>query len=586
MKATYVVGINAAYHESSAAILKDGRLLAFAEEERFNRIKHGKPAIVRYAHVLPWKSINYCLRTAGIHISNVNYFGYSFYPDELLNETSGLKKKVRLRSDRKKDLLYRKIMSAKSVLLVNTRGNVGETFFFIPHHLCHAAGSYYSSGFKNSAVLVVDGIAEYASLWSGCAKKGRLLPIPIDEVFFPNSLGLLWEKFSLYLGFSIYDAAKVMGLSSHGAPKRFRGQFEQLLRGHGDGSFEVDRRFIYPGLAPFERLFRVKRRQPQKSISRNHMDLAASLQEATERVLVRAARRLRQQTQQANLCISGGVALNCVANTKIIRKSGFKNVYIQPAANDAGTALGAAYYVWNNVLLRNSHHRLRHTYWGPEYSDRVIRRALGRSGLSFEKVLDIAGAAAELLSEGKIVAWFQGRMEAGPRALGNRSILGDPRNPTTKDELNRKVKMREPFRPFCPSVLVENAKAWFELEDDMPSPAEYMLMAVRVRRAKERLVPAVVHIDKTCRVQIVKRRINPRFHRLLRAFKQRTGVPLVLNTSFNIQEPIVCSPEQALATFKRSTIEYLAIGDYLARNGKKPGERKSPPERKSDETGR
>lgn len=576
MKDIYILGINSVYHESSAAILKNGELLAFVEEERFNRTKHTKPATVHNPDELPQNAINYCLEIAKISLKDVDYVAYSFDPEERLKQNLGLEDEKEIEKDswgtkKGEQTFYKKITSIPKTFKNNK-------FIFVPHHISHAASAYYPSQFKESAVLVVDGIAEFASTWLGKAKGGKLEKI--DEISYPNSLGFLWEKISEYLGFLEYDAAKVMGLSAFGESHKFRKQFDLLLQIDEKGYFKVNNeytKFRAPKSKAFkvlEKLFNEKTRPPSKHLFAVHENIAATLQEKTEELLIKLARHLHEKTKSENLCLAGGVALNCVANTKILQESGFKNIYIQPAANDAGTALGAAYHVWHNNLKKPTRKPIKHAYWGPEFSNKEIEKALKDNDLPYKTPQTLESTVAKLISKGSIVAWFQGRMETGPRALGNRSILADPRSPVIKDELNRKVKFREIFRPLCPSVLSEKANDWFELKEGHPSPMEYMLMAVEIKKGKEEIVPAISHIDNTSRIQLVKKEINPRYHKLLTEFEALTGIPIVLNTSFNIQEPIVCTPQDAINTFKRSKIDYLAIGDYLISN---PGSSSTPP---------
>jgi carbamoyltransferase len=566
---TFVLGINSAYHESAAAIFKDGELLAFVEEERFNRIKHAKSAKVNNPDLLPWDAINYCLETAKVDLGDIDYFAYSFNPEDRLTHNVDLKSEKELienswGTQKGEKLFYRKLRTIPNKISKKANKDIGEKFIFVPHHIAHAASSFYPSEFKKAALLVVDGIAEFAAVWTGKIEGGQIEKI--DEILYPNSLGFVWEKFSEYLGFSEYDAAKVMGLSAYGESYKFREHFDKIIKLSKDGRFKVNNRYLQFRTGKFdslEKLFKERKRSPEKHIFAIHENIAATLQEKTEEMLINLARNLYQKTKLDNLCYSGGLALNCVANPKILEKSEFKNIYIQPAANDAGTALGAGYYVWHNLLKGKRCNSINHAYWGPEFSNREIKEILKKSGLVYRKVRNIEKVVADLLSKGYIIGWFQGRMETGPRALGNRSILADPRSPVIRDDLNRKVKFREIFRPLCPSVLSEEACEWFQTGKSHLSPMDYMLMAIKIKKGKEKIVPAIVHVDNTCRIQTVIKKTNPRFYKLIKEFKDITGIPIILNTSFNIREPIVCSPQDAVNTFKKSQIDSLAIGDYL-----------------------
>ena len=332
-----------------------------------------------------------------------------------------------------------------------------------------------------------------------------------------------------------------------------------------DGRFEVNNdimKFRKSDFSALEALFQTPKRSNQTHIFAIHENIAAALQDVTEKVIIHLASRLQKVTKNKNICLAGGVSLNCVANGKILPNTSFENIFIQPAANDAGTSIGAACYIWNQKLKKPRCKPLKHTYFGPDYSDETIQQTLELHHLLYQKIESFESNIAQMISQGNIVAWFDGRMEAGPRALGRRSILGDPRSPIIRDVLNNKVKYREIFRPFCPSVLKEDAREWFEM-DQYDDPAHYMLIAYKVRKEKAALIPAVMHIDRTARIQLVTKETNPRYYKLIVEFKRQTGIPIVLNTSFNIQEPIVCSPEDAINTFKRSHIDCLVMGNFL-----------------------
>jgi carbamoyltransferase len=563
----YILGINSAYHESAACLLKDGKVIAFAEEERFNGRKHAKHANPDNPDVLPVKALKFCTEKAGIRLKDVQHIGYSLLPRDRLKNI-GADKGIKLPkagwgTEEAEKTFYQKVLNVPKRLSRLAREDVSERFSYVPHHVCHAASAFFISPYKESAILVVDGIAEFGTTWLGSGSGNKISAIL--EVNYPNSLGFLWEKMSQFLGFTEYDACKVMGLSSYGEPEKLMDRMKKIVTLRRDGTFLVNDRIVQFRTDDFtrlERLFGAEKRDSSHEIRAIHENISASLQKMTEEVLINALKRLHKETRSKNLCMAGGVALNCVANAAILARSRFKNIFIEPASHDAGTALGAALYLWNHVLERSRTKPLRHAYYGPEYSNREIKNVLDRNGIRYKRVQKIEKVAAALLSEGEIVAWFQGRMEFGPRALGHRSILADPRSPVVRDELNRKVKFREIFRPFAPSVLEEDARKWFAIRK-RDLPACYMLITYKTRAKKIKKIPAVLHVDDTARIQLVSRRTSPRYYRLIKEFKKLTGVPLVLNTSFNVQGPIVCSPQDALDIFTRGKMDYLAIGDFL-----------------------
>jgi carbamoyltransferase len=573
-KMTYILGINSAYHESAACLIKDGEMVAAAEEERFNRIKHAKPSQVDNADQLPIGAIDFCLKQAGISLAQVEYVGYSLNPEERLKRNTQCEHSYDVTpgdfgTEHGEQMFHDKIGEVEKKL---KQGGFRGEFHYLNHHDCHAASSFLVSSYDEAAVLVIDGIGEFESttLYKG---EGNKLE-KIGSIDFPNSLGFLWEKISKYLGFSEYDAAKVMGLSAYGSPEVFKEQFKQLVRVEDDGTFAVDDDLImfrnenYSGL---EGLFGVeKRNEPVKDVdetNRQYANLASSLQELTNEIVLKLAGSLKEKTGSKHLCLSGGVALNCVANTALLRSGIFEDVFVQPASNDAGTAIGASYFIWNQLLDRPRGYVFDSPYMGPSFSDEEMKEALEKNGLSYESVDDIETAAAKLVADGAIVAWFQGAMEIGPRALGNRTLLADPRNKNVRALLNKKVKHREPFRPFCPSVLEERAKDWFDIGEGIPSPARYMIGAFDALADKRDSISAVVHADGTSRIQAVSKETNPKYHRLIEEFERLTGVPLVLNTSFNDQEPIVCTPQDAINTFLKTKIDCLVMGDFLVRKG-------------------
>ncbi|MDQ6975536.1 MAG: carbamoyltransferase C-terminal domain-containing protein [Mariprofundaceae bacterium] len=571
MTIQYILGINCAYHESSACIIVNGELLAAAEEERFNRIKHGKPAMIHNADSLPLQAIAFCLQHAGLKtIANVQDIAYSFNAKRRFKKNSTFQCAYPIADDDFGSLAGEKIFYSANMNVENKLKIMGfkGAFHALNHHDCHAASAFYVSGYDDAAVLVIDGIGEFESTTLYHGKGNRLSRLA--QLDFPDSLGLLWEKISLYMGFSIYDAAKTMGLSSYGDPTVFQERIEQILTVHEDGTFSVHDdivRLRNDDCSSLEQLFGLPTRtEPvleMNELTQGYADVAVALQIETEKIFIQLAKNIQGKTGANHLCVAGGVALNCVANGYLSYAQVFKNFYVQPAANDAGTSIGAAYIVWHHVLNKPRLSISASPYMGPEYSNEIIESVLNKHGLVYEKCDNIEVATAVLLTQGKVISWFQGRMELGPRALGNRSLLADPRQKKIVTQINVKVKHREAFRPFCPSILVEKAYDWFELPEPLPSICDYMLGAFRVLPDKKDQIPAVVHTDGTCRIQTVHQETNPRYHRLLREMERLTGVPILLNTSFNDREPLVCSPDDAVHTFMKTEIDALAIGDFL-----------------------
>lgn len=564
---TYILGLNFAYHELAACILKDGKLLAAVEEERFSRIKRGKKALVDNPDTLPYKAIEYCLGIAGITLKDVDHIGLSFFPEDRLKNINSDPYFVDgdWGSERGEKLFYEKIKHVPPLLNKLAGVDLTKKIIWVPHHVCHASSAFFVSPFKESAILSIDGIGEFSSTWIGWGKDKNIHPI--KEISYPHSIGFLWEKISKYLGFTEYDSSKVMGLAAYGDPSRFYKEFQSIVTLHPEGEFTVNNfvlKFRVDDFVQLEKLFGVPHIDTPAKIRKDHEDIAAALQKITDDVILHITRFLKKKTSLSRLCLAGGVALNCVSNGQVLKSGLFKEIYIQPAANDAGTALGAAYHIWNEILGRKRGFVMRHAFWGPGYNDREIRAALKAAKVSYHKVKNIARSAAECLAKGNIVGWFQGRVEWGPRALGNRSLLADPRRADMKMILNERIKRREPFRPFAPSVLEEYAARWFDIPKTSNSiSTEFMIINFDVKKNKRTKVPAITHIDGTSRAQLVSKKTNPLYHKLINSFYRLTGIPLVLNTSFNDNEPIVCSPTDAIRTFQRTKMDYLAIGDYL-----------------------
>jgi carbamoyltransferase len=568
----YILGLNAAYHESAACLVEDGQVRIAIEEERLNRRKHGKFSTPESAVILPWRSIKACLDHEGIRIEDVAHVGYSFNPHVLQAGVEAWRRDDAHKHDWElEETSYQTgegglkflegVLSAKKQM-IEKAGFRGE-FHFLSHHACHAASAFHVSPFDEAAVLVVDGIGEWAStsLYHGAGRHLQKL----RELTFPNSLGFVWEKMCRYLGFSRYDASKVMGLAAYGDASKTIEAFSALMTDRTTLKVDPDvLRHESPDFSSIEKLFGLPRRSEPVDFGvdawRGYVDVAAGLQCLTEQALFAILESFDPGVYR-HLCLAGGVALNCAANGKIVRSKRFDDVFIQPAAHDAGTALGAAFLIWNEILGNERSYVFTNAYLGPEYSDEEVERILRHTSLSHRRV-DITKEVARLLANGKIVGWFQGRMEWGPRALGNRSLLADPRNDGIRELMNVKVKHRERYRPFCPSILAERAGEWLDTGGDVDAN-KYMLTTSMVHPAKRHLIPAVIHEDGTVRAQLVSAADNPRYHELIREFEAISGVPLLLNTSFNDSEPIVCSPQDAIKTFMKTGIDHLALGTYL-----------------------
>lgn len=590
-----ILGISAYYHDSAACLVSDGQLVAAAQEERFTRKKHdpGFPAC----------AARYCLRAAGLCPADVDYvvfYDKPFSKFERIFETylafapKGFNSFATSMPVWLKDKLFQRTLIAEA--LNEHLGNDvdwSRRLRFSEHHLSHAASAFFPSPFHEAAVLTMDGVGEWTTT-SLAIGKGKELSV-YKEIHFPHSLGLLYSAFTYYIGFKVNSGEyKVMGLAPYGEPKYVHLIKEHLINIKEDGSFHLDMSFFdyCTGLTMtngrFETLFGGPARRPESGLTQREMDLAASIQAVTEEVVRRLAKEIRTTTGQRNLCLAGGVALNCVANGKLMREKLFDNIWIQPASGDAGGAVGAALAAYHLMLEKPrsvpAGDSMNGAYLGPEFSQREIEERLVKAGAVFTAEIDEAliDSVAHALIDGKAVGWMQGRMEFGPRALGGRSIIADPRSPTVQKQLNLKVKYRESFRPFAPSVLREDVSQWFQLHSDSP----YMLLVADVLNTKQlpmsekqkqlfgidklnvvrSEIPAVTHVDYSARVQTVHNTTNPRFHRLISKFKELTGCPVLVNTSFNVRgEPIVCTPEDAFRCFMGTDIEMLAVGNSLLR---------------------
>lgn len=571
---TVILGINCAYHESSVCLLRDGVILGAVEEERFNRVKHAKCSRVNNADELPDQALAWILRANDLTPDQIDHIAFSFDPDERLRKNHDLREPGIPAGDfgtpEGEETFHRHLQLAGAEL---KRRFPRAEFHFLRHHLCHAAGTFFPSRHEKSAVMAIDGIGEFNSTWMGIG-DGRHLETLL-EVPYPHSLGFVWEKMSEHLGFDVYGGpGKVMGYACITDPigedsgVDYTERFRQVIQLTNTG-FTVDNSIMrfrtddFSGLVP---LFGPRR---SAIVDRyEEASIAAGLQAITEEVFIHLARLLHQKTGLDTLCLAGGVALNCVANSRILAETPFKQLHIMAAANDAGTALGAACYLWCHVLGNTTRPYLNHTYLGPEYSPLEIQAALDGSGLIAARPDDLPRQVARMIYDGKVVAWFQGRLEFGPRALGNRSILCDPSRFDMRTRLNYKVKERESFRPFAPSVLPEDIGMRLQLPSD-PEAAEYMLLALPVNDPRDaQRIPAVVQENgithsATSRAHLVRPEVNPIYADLLKEMKSLSGLGMVLNTSFNISEPIVCTPEHAINCFKRSRMDALAIGPFL-----------------------
>jgi len=590
----YILGISAYYHDSGACLLHNGEIIAAAQEERFTRKKHDAG--------FPTNAIKYCLKEAGIaakDIDNVVYYEKPFVKFERLLETylafapKGFTSFAKAMPTWIKDKLFQKsalIKELKSTL--NESVDWHERLLFSEHHLSHAASAYYPSPFDSAAVLTLDGVGEWTTT-SLAIGKGSDLQV-VKEIHFPHSLGLLYSAFTYYTGFKVNSGEyKVMGLAPYGEPRYADLIREKLIKVADDGSFQLDMSYFdyATGLTmtnkKFDALFGGPPRTSETELTQREMDLAASVQKVTEDIVLELARGIAKETGERNLCLAGGVALNCVANGILLREKIFDNIWIQPAAGDAGGALGAALSTWylhhnKDRVVSNERDEMKGAYLGPEFTDNEIENELTNCGANFKKLseAEMIDEVASALANEKAVGWMQGRMEFGPRALGGRSIIADPRSPVMQKQLNLKVKYRESFRPFAPSILREDVGDWFEHDTDSP----YMLLVADVESDKRRAmteeeeklfgidklnvprstVPAITHVDYSARIQTVHADTNPKYHAVISKFKEKTGCPLVVNTSFNVRgEPIICTPADAFKCFMGTEMDVLAVGNYV-----------------------
>jgi len=572
----YILGINAYHGGASACLIKDGQLIAAVEEERFERIK--------YWAGFPVNSIIYCLKEAGISVHDLDHIGISRDPNaNILRKAQYAIKRgpsPQLLLDR---LRNRRVVGKISTVLCDylqvNRRDIKADFHNVEHHRAHMASTFFVSPYENAAVLSVDGMGDFTSTMWGSA-TGNKISVS-GAIHFPHSIGILYTAVSQWLGFRQYgDEGKVMGLAPFGEP-HYVDKLRKIVRLQSDKTFEVDQSYLryqaeggtmsWAGGQPkmgrlysdkFLRMFGDSR-QPNEILTSYHEDVAASLQVITEELEFALLGKLYEETGYDRLCMAGGVALNSVFNGKVLPNTNFTDIYIQPAASDAGTAVGVCYYIYHQVLDFPRTYHMSHAYTGPQFSNGYVESVLKRRNLGYSTldIPELAKETARLVEEGNVIGWFQGRMEWGPRALGNRSIIADPRRSTTQQLLNSRIKNRESFRPFAPAVLEEYTGDYF----DQSYPDPFMLKVYGVLPEKQEIIPAVTHVDGSGRLQTVSKDVSPTYYELINAFYERTGVPVVLNTSFNENEPIVCTPEEAIDCFMRTKMDVLVIGNYLVK---------------------
>ena len=581
----YILGISAFYHDSAACLLKDGKIIAAAQEERFTRIKHD--------HSFPINAVKYCLEYEKIDISKVN--NVAFYDKPLLKferilETHLAYAPKGIASFIKALPLWIKKKLWIREIIKNELEFSGE-ILFPEHHLSHAASAFFPSPFEDAAFITMDGVGEWATTSYGFGEKDNIEILA--DVQFPHSLGLLYSAFTYYTGFRVNSGEyKVMGLAPYGKPKYKDLIYEHLIDVKDDGSFKMNMKYFDYSVGlkmtsnKFNKLFGGPPRKPESKLTQKEMDLARSVQEVTEEIVLKIAKNVLDVTKKKNLCLAGGVALNCVANGKLLRENIFDNIWIQPAAGDAGGAVGAALAVWHLHLNKprevNKNDSMQGCYLGPEFDEIFIQNYLDNNDYKYIKLTDTSffDKIADLLNEGKVIGWFDGRMEFGPRALGARSIIGDARSSEMQKTMNLKIKYRESFRPFAPSVLAEEISNYFEIDTESP----YMLMVANVKDEKqikmsseqenyfglEQLnvvrsdIPAITHVDYSARIQSVNGITNPRYHRMISTFNKKYGTAVIVNTSFNVRgEPIVCTPDDAYRCFMRTEMDYLVLGNYI-----------------------
>ena len=592
---TAILGISAFYHDAAAALVVDGEIVAAAQEERFTRIKHDAS--------FPQNAVDYCLRQAGLTAAQIDHVVFYEKPflkfDRLLETHLGVAPAGFRTFLKAMPLWLHEKLQLPRVINRGLGGQYRKRYIFTEHHEAHAASAFFPSPFEEAAILVLDGVGEWAtsSLGHGSGNQVTLT----HEMPFPHSLGLLYSAFTYHCGFKVNSGEyKLMGLAPYGEPKFYDLILEQLLDLKADGSFRLDQSYFnYCGgltmtSAKFSQLFGGPPRRSESMLTQRELDLAASVQKVTELIMLRMATHLHQLTGSKNLCLAGGVALNCVGNGRLLRESPFERIWIQAAAGDAGGALGAALFAWYQLLenprVPQQPDGQRASLLGPDYTDGEVAQALRQKQAVYhrhDRDEELCERVAGLIAGGQVVGWMQGRMEFGPRALGNRSILGDARNPAMQSMMNQKIKFRESFRPFAPIVLRDRAADYFELQPGQESP--YMLLVAPVRADRRvaanptaahglaqvneprSVIPAVTHVDYSARIQTVDVARNPRLHQLLTAFDRQTGCPVLINTSFNVRgEPIVGSPDDAYRCFMATNMDVLVIGNFVVLKSEQP----------------
>jgi carbamoyltransferase len=581
-----ILGISAFYHDSAACLVQDGKIISAVQEERFTRKKHD--------FSFPINAIKYCLQNSNLSADELDYvvfYDKPFLKFERILETYLSYAPFGIRSFIKAVPLWIKQKLWMKEIIRKELGYKGK-IIFTEHHESHAASAFFPSPFQEAAFLTIDGVGEWATASYGIGKDNEIQILA--EIHFPHSLGLLYSAFTYFTGFKVNSAEyKVMGLAPYGDPKYKDLILSELMDLKEDGSFKMNMKYFdyCVGLTmtnkKFEKLFGGPPRRPESPLTQREMDLARSIQEVTEEVMLRMARHVHKETGQKNLCLAGGVALNCVANGKILREGPFENIWIQPAAGDAGGALGAALFVWyqyleNNRIADGKKDFQQGSYLGPKFENGYIYEYLKKNNIPYTELSDeeIPEKVADLIAEQKVIGWFQGRMEFGPRALGSRSIIGDARSPKMQEIMNLKIKFRESFRPFAPSVIEERVSDFFEIDRESP----YMLLVAPVKKElcremtedEKKLfgldklhvvrsnIPAVTHVDYSARIQTVNEEDNPLYYRMIKKFDEKYGCPVIINTSFNVRgEPIVCTPEDAYKCFMRTNMDYLLMGNFL-----------------------
>lgn len=563
----YILGLTT-LGDSAASLIKDGELIAAAEEERFSRKKHHSG--------FPYKAIEYCLDYAGITLKDVAHVGHYWKPWILRHKaTQALKSALispamfRARADRGVAQVSDSYlgMFKHASRLREHFGASDFKFHFLEHHQCHAASAFYVSPFESAAILTWDGTGEdTTTLFSH--GKGTEIKI-LKRIKLPHSLGQFYSAVTNFIGFDMFggDEWKVMGLAAYGKPEYYDFLSQNVLKSDGNGGFEFDIKVLDHHLAKHYQFSDAVRkglgepRKPDEELTERHWNIASSAQKVVEETAIRLVKEIKEMTGEENLCMAGGVAFNSVMNGRLFHETPFKNFYVQPAAGDAGASLGAALLVWHRTLNKPRKFVMNHAYYGPKFTNDECRAALNEAGLKYETLPDedLLPKVAKMISEGAIVGWFNGRMEWGPRALGARSFVADPRRGDMREILNHKVKLREWFRPLAPSMLEENGKEIFGVEHHDP----FMITVIEVAEDYKAKIPAVVHVDGTARPQMVSKETNPRYWNLINEFKKLTGIPMLLNTSFNIQEPIVCSPADAIKTFKNANFDALVLENNL-----------------------